>query len=252
MKGQKNIEANNELNEMIETYLTSEHSAINQLRQQQNTIMVYCDASLNRSKHSIGVGVSIVGQGSVIFRSNAERIETTAIDSTYAELVSIVYALSILNELFEENVFNLKKIKRIFIYSDYIEIRRLLSKTLITKESYSIKAEEIITEIEHLREKYSKINYSVRYLGHAKKCFYYKKADQIAKRAVLNLVHNETTIENEEVLPFESNVTEELYKLKKEIDLAASNINQIMLKLEQIIASSAVEGRSNVGVSEPK
>lgn len=167
-----------------QSYFWEEITNARNLRNMKHQINVYCDASINRE--IIGVGVSIAGQGKAFFESacmNAianQNNNTT--DSTYAELLSIKYALILLVNKLENKSFSNENLKQVIIYNDCKSINKLLTKNSF-KPKYREVAEQINQLLTQLILAFPTITFHLLHISQRKKGFYYKMADRLSKQA---------------------------------------------------------------------
>jgi ribonuclease HI len=99
---------------LIESIRTDCSEQVNVILNNTDEISIYCDCSLDRGKHIIGLSACFVGSGKI----NVEQLQMqTEIEvSLYAELQAIKFALEMLPQIIEH--FHDSRIRKLCIYSD--------------------------------------------------------------------------------------------------------------------------------------
>jgi hypothetical protein len=152
-------------------------------RKNKTMIIIFCDASCNETEHIIGLGVQIVGCGKLFVES--ESVVANVPDSLYGELLALNFAIRTLSNLLEKSIYTTDKLERVIIFSDCDIIKRLLSKSLVSKKELHTEAvNELNNLLGVLSCTYDKTIFDVKYIGHRKKCCYYKAAHNIARKVI--------------------------------------------------------------------
>ncbi|USG67349.1 hypothetical protein NDK47_08785 [Brevibacillus ruminantium] len=155
---------------------------MNSYRNNKSQITVFCDASCDASNNSIGLGVIVVGMSKHIAVSELKQV--AASDPLFGELLAIEFSIKSLSELLESNTFAVDNLERAIIYSDCDIIKRLLSKTLLSKSVYTELIDEIINLLQKLTSTYKNTAFSVKYIGARRKFAYYKAAHAAARKVL--------------------------------------------------------------------
>ncbi|RAR38906.1 hypothetical protein [Paenibacillus sp. MDMC362] len=171
------------LDNLIQSFISNKLSNIKSMQHQNNTLMIYCDASLPKDNQLIGIGICMVGQQKVSFASEALEVESTKFDSRFGELQALLVTAKLLNKMLLENTYNIKKLREVIILSDCIGIPQLIKNLSNSKALYRKVVGQINELLEHLSETYPRIIFKVKYIGQNRN-FYYEMADQLAKEAI--------------------------------------------------------------------
>jgi len=152
----------------------------------QQTLIVYCDASIKHDQSVIGIACSFVANGSVMVKQKYITSPSVyeVVPPIYAEMKSLMFGLDFFNDY-------VNQCNEVIIYSDVNHIERILANGKVFNKHSLLQTvrDELIT-LYNQKCNTSDVNLSIKYLPKNKKKFnpFYKSAHNAANKMARNTI----------------------------------------------------------------